>query len=82
MKQFKSAGRTKSPCYECKNRKPGCHSECEEYRKYKEIHDAEVEQIRERKAKENAGFRPRMTDKQFQYALRQGENRVLKQHMK
>lgn len=82
MKQFRSAGRTKSPCYGCENRSSGCHAVCEAYAKYQEKHAEEVEQIREQRAKENAGFRPRMTDKQFQYALKKGKNRVLKQSIK
>ena len=82
MKQLKSEGRIKSPCFGCQERHAGCHAECENYGEYKEKHDAEVALIRQQRQKENAGFRPRMTDKQFQYALRQGENRVLKQHMK
>lgn len=82
MSDLKSEGRIKSPCYGCKNRYAGCHAECKEYKQYREEHEAEKALIRKQKEKENAGFRPRMTDKQFQYALRQGENRVLKQHMK
>ena len=82
MKQLKSEGRIKSPCYGCENRCAGCHADCEKYGSYRDAHDAEVALIRKQREKQNAGYRPRMTDKQFQYALRQGENRVLKQHMK
>ena len=82
MTELKSPGRIKSPCYGCKERRAGCHAECEGYKSYRKAHDDEIALIRKQKAKENAGFRPRMTDKQFQYALKQGENRVLKQHMK
>ena len=82
MTQLRSAGRVKSPCYGCQNRQCGCHSKCEEYKKYLDAHAEEIEQIREQKKKENLGFRPRMTDKQFKYALKKGKNRVLKQSLK
>lgn len=80
MKQFQSLGRIKSPCYGCQNRSAGCHSGCDEYQKYLDEHNAEVEQIRENRKKQNAGFRPRMTDREFQNAIKQGKNKVLKQH--
>ena len=41
-------------CKGCENRVVGCHSNCEEYRKYKNVVDAEKEE--ERKQKEIDGI--------------------------
>jgi hypothetical protein len=81
MKQFRSAGRTKSPCYGCENRQAGCHAECEDYIQYKAIHDEEIETIRANKQK-NAR-QHYMTDKEFRNALSgRNKNRVFKQTIK
>ena len=82
MKQFRSVGRTKSPCFECQDRKSGCHADCDRYALYKEVHESEVEEIKKKRHLESLGFGPRMTDKQFKGAVNKSKNRVLKQHMK
>ena len=38
-------GPNKTPCYNCTDREPGCHSVCEKYRDYKD----RVNQIKEPK---------------------------------
>lgn len=40
---------TKSPCYGCKERTAECHSTCERYLEYEEIHKRETEEIFRRK---------------------------------
>ena len=81
MTQFRSFGRTKSPCYECKNRHSGCHAECEDYLDYQRIHEEEVETIRKNKQK-NAR-QHYMTDREFKNALQgRNKNRVFKQTLK
>lgn len=42
----------KTPCYECKDRKVGCHSICEKYKKYKI--DLAEENKKKRKALDSA----------------------------
>ena len=39
-------------CYNCINRKVGCHSECKEYQQYKST----LEKIKEKKKKEQIMF--------------------------
>ena len=39
----------KSPCKECKDHKPGCHSNCKEYREWKQL----KEQNKKQKALQN-----------------------------
>ena len=41
-----------SGCYNCTNRKLGCHGKCEKYRQYKSA----LEEIKERKRKEQLMF--------------------------
>ena len=43
------AGKVKSKCYGCKERYPGCHDKCEDYRAWKSAIDAENEKIRAEK---------------------------------
>ena len=35
-----------APCYECKEREPGCHGKCAAYAEYKEKTDAAAEKRR------------------------------------
>ena len=50
--------RTKPPCYipevdaDCPNRRSGCKSTCEEWKKWEIIHKAEVEQEQKKRAQE------------------------------
>lgn len=57
MKQINHRGRTKSPCHDCDDRKPGCHAECEKYAEYKETHKAEVREIQRNKFEANITYR-------------------------
>ena len=50
MKQFKSAGRTHSPCYQCQDRAAGCHTDCERYADFQDTHLEEVRVIRKNRA--------------------------------
>jgi hypothetical protein len=36
----------KNGCYQCPDRKPGCHSVCEKYKEWKAEHDAKQAAIR------------------------------------
>lgn len=47
---------TYSSCKDCEKRRVGCHSECEDYLNWLEIHKKEVEQIRQEKEKEHGGL--------------------------
>ena len=49
-------GRTPSPCLNCSDRSAECHSDCEKYQKYVEIHAKERAQIHKKKQIENLGF--------------------------
>lgn len=49
-------GRTKSPCYECENRKPGCHDHCEEFLTFQKKHIEEVQAIKAKKKQESCVF--------------------------
>lgn len=43
--------KTNAPCRECTVRRPGCHSACEAYRKYRALFDAaQEERNRQREA--------------------------------
>lgn len=48
----------KFPCKGCQKRKPGCHAECEKYKKAREAADEIIRQKQEtvRKADENRYF--------------------------
>lgn len=43
--------RTKSPCYNCKDRKLHCHSICEKYKVYEEEHAEYRRQLEEHRKK-------------------------------
>lgn len=49
MRQLKQLGRTMSPCFDCKDRRSGCHASCEKYAEYNRIHQKEVKIIKENK---------------------------------
>jgi hypothetical protein len=44
---------TNKGCYQCRERKPHCHSSCETYRERKETNDAKQALIREKKSREH-----------------------------
>lgn len=45
-------GKTKAPCKDCPDRKVGCHSVCEKYLEWKQVHDQEVEVVKKERSKE------------------------------
>lgn len=70
---------TTSPCFQCSEKEPpDCHTYCEKYIEFCEIHKQEKETIRRNKEKDSAR-QAYMTNKQFQNALRSHKNRVFKQ---
>ena len=54
--QLKQLGKTKSPCFECQERQTGCHANCAKYAKYQDIHQKEVDTIKENKKKHYQTF--------------------------
>ena len=76
-------GRTESPCFRCTERSAECHSSCEQYLDYVDIHAKERSEIHERKHKENlgygAGYR---SEKEWHNTFHKGDNRVFKQRLK
>lgn len=40
---------TKAPCKECPHRKVGCHSICEKYIEWCQVHNLELEDIRKKR---------------------------------
>lgn len=40
-------------CYQCRERKAGCHSTCERYKEWKTKHDARQAEIRAQRDEEN-----------------------------
>lgn len=79
-------GRTPSPCKDCPDRSIGCHSSCEKYLKYVEIHDKERAEIHHKKRLENLGFgapyREAKTLRNLTIADRHREAKVFRQHKK
>lgn len=51
MKEFRSYGRTKSPCFDCENKYEGYHDHCQAFKDYRKKHEEEVEQIRQKRRK-------------------------------
>lgn len=47
-----------SPCKDCEEREVGCHSTCEKYIEYKEIHEKETEAIKRERQKESEAWHP------------------------
>lgn len=42
--------KTPNPCRDCEFRHQGCHGSCEQYKDWQQIHAAELEEERRRKA--------------------------------
>ena len=77
-------GRTQSPCYGCTERNAECHSSCEQYLEFVDIHDRERAEIHQKKHKESlgygAGYR---SEREWRNSFQnKNENRVFKQRMK
>ena len=71
MNNWGHVGRTKSPCRGCQDRQAECHSSCEKYLEFYEIHNKERADAHHKKRLENLGFgAPYRTEKRFKEALR------------
>lgn len=44
------------PCFECKDRKVGCHSKCKRYKEYKELLEEDRKKIEESQNKEMIAY--------------------------
>lgn len=54
MRRYGLSG--ESPCNECQKRSAECHSNCQEYRDWKETRDKRAKTYRENKDKNAGGF--------------------------
>lgn len=74
---------TTSPCFQCKDKEPpDCHSYCEKYIEFCEIHEQERETIRKNKEKQSTR-RGYVSKSQFESAIKGNlKNRVFKQTKK
>ena len=83
---FEHYGRTNSPCLNCSGRAQGCHSTCERYIKFKEIHEQERQAIFKKKHVEHLGFGPEYVgDRTFMARAteeRKRKVRTFRQHKK
>ena len=70
---------TQSPCYKCKDRHMNCHSDCDGYSKYREVHEQEMETIMKNRSK--SARTCYMSDRAFKNAQKKG-SKVFKQHKK
>lgn len=83
MTHLRGYGRTNSPCFECnEDRQEGrCHSTCEKYLEFLDVHKQELEVIR--KNKSESARQEYLTDREFKNRLHgHSKNRVFKQHKK
>ena len=67
MTDFGHVGRTKSPCYGCKDRTAECHASCGKYKEFERIHDRERSEVHQKKHLESLGYgAPYRTSRQLQ----------------
>ena len=64
-------------CYQCQERTPYCHSSCQDYREWKEKHDAKQEEIRAKKRREEEVTAVIVAAK-LKTIKRRGERRIIK----
>ena len=64
-------------CYHCQVRKAYCHSTCQDYREWKEKHDAKREEIRANKRREEEVTSVIVAAK-IKTIKRRGERRIIK----
>ena len=66
MSKFCHVGRTQSPCYGCHDRSAECHSSCEKYKQFEQIHAKERREIHQKKHQENLAYgAPYRTERQI-----------------
>jgi len=66
MTGIRCYGRTENPCRGCSNRTIECHSTCEEYLEFLDIHEAELKVIRANKDKHSKFRTDYVTEAQFE----------------